>query len=47
MIPRIPILNHLNNISDKATKANSDDHAIVKTTDNVNLRQETDLSLPE
>ena len=47
MIPRITILNHLNNISDKAAEDNSEDKAIVETVDNVNSRQEIDSSQPE
>ena len=46
MIPRITILNHLNNISDKAAEDNSEDKAIVETVD-VNSRQEIDSSQPE
>ena len=46
MIPRITILNHLNNISDKAAEDNLDDTAIVETVD-VNSRQEIDSSQPE
>ena len=46
MIPRITILNHLNNISDKAAEDNLDDKAIVETVE-VNSRQEIDSSQPE
>ena len=47
MVSRITILNHLNNISDKAAEDNSDDKAIVEKVDNVNSRQEIDSSQPE
>lgn len=47
MVSRITILNHLNNISDKAAEDNSEDKAIVETVDNVNSRQEIDSSQPE
>ena len=46
MVSRITILNHLNNISDKAAEDNLDDKAIVETVD-VNSRQEIDSSQPE
>ena len=46
MIPRITILNHLNNISDNAAEDNSEDKAIVETVE-VNSRQEIESSQPE